>query len=126
VPDTGAICPGRESTYKVADTLVGEVCDVFQSTPYYHIGGDEVNESAWIKCKHCVDYRNNTASENEEELYRHFLVRMDDIVKKHGKRMIVWEGFKATGKIQVPKTSPSWSSSRSTSCRRTTWPRATR
>ena len=103
VPATGAICPGRESTYKFADTLVGEVCDVFRSTPYYHIGGDEVDKSAWAKCKHCIGFRKQHGIENDEELYRHFLVRMDDIVKKHGKHMIVWEGFKVAGKIPVPK-----------------------
>ena len=77
VPATGAICPGRESTYKVADTLVGEVCDVFRSTPYYHIGGDEVDKSAWTKCKYCTDYRKQHGIENDEELYRHFLVRIE-------------------------------------------------
>jgi hexosaminidase len=103
VPDTGALCPGRESTYKYAETLVGEVCDVFRSTPYYHIGGDEVNMSAWAKCKHCIGFRKQHDIESDEELYRYFLVRLNDIVKKHGKRMIVWEGFKAKGKIPVPK-----------------------
>ena len=103
VPATSALCPGRESTYKYADTLVGEVCDVFRSTPYYHIGGDEVDMSAWAKCKHCISFRRQHGIESDEELYRYFLVRMDEIVKKHGKRMIVWEGFKAAGKIPVPK-----------------------
>jgi hexosaminidase len=103
VPATGAICPGRESTYKVADTLVGEVCNVFRSTPYYHVGGDEVNKSAWTACKQCIDYRKRHGIENDEELYRHFLVRLNEIIKKHGKHMIVWEGFKVAGKIQIPK-----------------------
>jgi len=103
VPATGAICPGRESTYKVADILVGEVCDVFKSTPYYHIGGDEVDKSAWAQCKHCTSFRKQHGIENDEELYRCFLVRMNEIVKKYGKRMIVWEGFKVTGTIAIPK-----------------------
>ena len=38
---------GREETYKALDTLVGELCDVFRSTPYIHIGGDEVNKGGW-------------------------------------------------------------------------------
>jgi hexosaminidase len=102
-PETGALCPGRESTYQLADALVGEVCDVFRSTPYYHVGGDEVNQSAWAKCKHCIAYRKQHSLDSDEELYRHFLFRMDDVVKKHGKRMIVWEGFKVPGKTPVPK-----------------------
>jgi hexosaminidase len=103
VPDSSAICPGRESTYKFVDTVVGEVCDVFHSTPYYHVGGDEVDKSSWTKCKHCASYRKEHGIENGEELYRHFLVRANEITKKHGKQMIVWEGFKVAGKIQIPK-----------------------
>jgi hexosaminidase len=98
-----AMCPGRESTYKVLDTIVGEVCEVFKATPYFHIGADEVNKTAWASCKHCIDYRKRHDIENDEELYRHFIVRMNEIVKKHGKRTIVWEGFKVQGKIPVPK-----------------------
>jgi hexosaminidase len=98
-----AISPGRESTYKAMDTLVGEICKVFTSTPYFHIGADEVGKAAWAKCKYCIEYRKQHGIEDDEELYRHFIVRMNDIVKKHGKRMIVWEGFKVAGKIQIPK-----------------------
>jgi hexosaminidase len=102
-PEAGVLCPGRDSTYEVVDKIVGEVCDVFRSTPYYHIGGDEVNKAAWSACKNCVEYRKKHGIESDEELYRHFVVRMNDIVKKHGKKMIVWEGFKVKGKIQIPK-----------------------
>ena len=98
-----ALCPGRESTYQALDTLIGEVCEVFPSTSYFHIGADEVNTSAWTQCKHCIEYRKQHDIENEEEQYRHFINRMNDLVKKHGKRTIVWEGFSVTGKIPVSK-----------------------
>ena len=30
------------------DVLVGEICDVFKTTPYFHMGGDEVRYwSSW-------------------------------------------------------------------------------
>jgi hexosaminidase len=38
-----------------------------------------------------------------DELYRHFLVRMNDIVKRHGKKTIVWEGFSKIGKTCIPR-----------------------
>jgi hexosaminidase len=100
---SNALCVGRESTYQTLDTILGEVCDVFKSTPYLHIGADEVNKSAWTQCKHCIEYRKQRGIENEEELYRHFINRMNDLVKKYGKRTIVWEGFKVTGKISISK-----------------------
>ncbi len=95
---------GKEEVYKALDELIGEAVSVFKSTPYFHIGGDEaiftkVDEDpdvqAYIK-KHGI-------GDDVHELYRHFLVRMNDIVKKHGKQMCVWEGFGPKGTIQIPK-----------------------
>ena len=97
------MCPGRESTYEFLDTLIGEVCSVFKSTPYFHIGADEVDKGAWAGCKYCNVYRKQNDIADEDELYRHFIVRMNKIVKKHHKKIIVWEGFRVEGKIAIPK-----------------------
>jgi hexosaminidase len=97
------VSPGRESTYKVLDQLIGEVCSVFKSTPYFHIGADEVNKDFWVGCTYCSELKKSENIETDEELYRYFIARMDGIVKKRKKQMIVWEGFKVAGKIQIPK-----------------------
>jgi hexosaminidase len=101
-PAGNAISPGRESTYEVLDTLIGEICDVFKSTPYFHIGADEVNDSAWSDCTECAAYRLENDIPDNDELYRHFIVRLHEIVKKHGKKTIVWEGFTVDGAIRIP------------------------
>ncbi|MCY2930628.1 MAG: beta-N-acetylhexosaminidase [Planctomycetota bacterium] len=93
---------GREETYKALDTLMGELCDVFRSTPYIHIGGDEVNKGAW-NTPEAAAYMTAHKLADTEELYRHFIVRMNEIVKKHGRKTIVWEGFAKTGKVEIPK-----------------------
>ena len=98
-----AICVGREKVYAALDTLVGEMCSVFRSTPYFHIGGDEVNYAAWNNCKETKEYMAAKNLDNPMELYRHFLVRMNEIVKRHGKKTIVWEGFHKDGKTQIPR-----------------------
>lgn len=88
-------------------TIIGEICEVFQSSPFIHIGGDE------------ADYRlahQNPAfqkafaelglsGESQHELYRRFLIQMNDAVKGHGKQMIVWEGFgrERETKFPIPK-----------------------
>jgi hexosaminidase len=97
------ICAGREDTYKALDTLVGEMCDVFRSTPYFHIGADEVDKGGWNNCADTKAYMAAHKIADTEELYRHFLVRMNEIVKKHGKKTIVWEGFAKGGKIEIPR-----------------------
>jgi hexosaminidase len=96
------LCPGRESTYAVMETLIGEMCEVFRTTPYFHIGADESERKAWKDCPHCRARMAAEGLENEEELYRYFLIRMNEIVRRHGKQTIVWEGFRPGGKLKVP------------------------
>jgi hexosaminidase len=102
-PTANTICPGKESTYRFLDSLIGEICSVFKSTPYFHIGSDEVDKAGWAACKDCTEYRAKHGIESEEELYRDFIVRANEIVKRHGKQTVAWEGFKVKGKIAVPK-----------------------
>ncbi len=102
-PGVHDICPGRESTYEVLQTLIREMCDVFRTTPHFHIGADECQAKAWPACAHCRSYREKHGLDDEHELYRHFLVRANDIVKRCGKRTIAWEGFRREGKVHIPR-----------------------
>jgi len=93
----GVINIGSEDLYPALDTLVGEICGVFKSTPFFHMGGDEcwlgklgetAEEKAYIKA-HNLPYT--------QALYDHFIVRMNEIVRKHGKQTLLWEGFQGKG-----------------------------
>ncbi|MCE5277139.1 MAG: family 20 glycosylhydrolase [Planctomycetaceae bacterium] len=102
-PPTGnVLCPSHEQTYETMDTLIGEMCEAFPASPYFHIGADEVNKTPWETCTRCKAFMAQRGMESTEELYRHFIVRMNEIVKRHGRRMIAWEGFAKTGKIAIP------------------------
>jgi N-acetyl-beta-hexosaminidase len=103
-PRTGhqVINPVSERTFDVLDTLIGEMCAVFKSTPYFHIGADEVSYAGWANCRDCAAEMKRLGLGGVEELYRRFIVRMNDIVKSHGKRTIVWEGFAAQGETAIP------------------------
>ncbi len=94
---------GKESAYAALDTLLGEIAAVFQSSPYIHIGGDEVGLEMVASDADCQAYMQAQGLPNAQELYRHFLCRMHDIVHKHGKQAMCWEGFKRKGKVQIPK-----------------------
>jgi len=86
-------------------TIVSEMCEVFKSTPYFHIGGDEAD----------LAFANQNADfqaafkkynlPNQHQLYRKFVVDMNEIVKKNGKQMIVWEGFgrEPNSPVRIPK-----------------------
>ena len=97
------ICPGREETYRALDILIGEITDIFRTTSYFHIGADEVNMEPWKNCKHCQAFMASHKLDNVDELYRYFIVRMNEIVRKHGKSTIVWEGFHKDGKTEIPR-----------------------
>ncbi|MCE5325436.1 MAG: beta-N-acetylhexosaminidase [Planctomycetaceae bacterium] len=101
-PGRGTICAGNEDTYRALDTLVGEMCDVFKTSAYFHIGADEVSTAAWSRCRNCRAYMARNGLDGTKELYRHFIVRMNEIVKRHGRKMIVWEGFGKSGAVKIP------------------------
>jgi len=95
---------GRESVYAALDTLIGELTEVFQASPYIHIGGDEAIFTSVIDDPEVQAYMaEKELEEDVHELYRHFLVRMNEVVKRHGRQMCVWEGFTRAGTVKIPK-----------------------
>ncbi len=95
---------GKEEVYEALEDLITEVSGIFKSTPYFHIGGDEaifhkVDEDPDVKAY----MAKHELGSDVHELYRHFLLRMNEIVKKQGKQMCVWEGFRNEGKVEIPK-----------------------
>ena len=97
------ICPGRESTYEVMETLIAEMCDVFCRTEYFHIGADETRRSAWKECPYCAARMQEEGLADEEELYRYFIIRLHEMVVRQGKKTLVWEGFGPGGRLRVPR-----------------------
>lgn len=87
------------------DTIIGEMCDVFRASPYFHIGGDEADIAFAHQHPEFQAAMKETGLTNQWQLYRRFLVRMNETVKQRGKQMIVWEGFHREPKsqVQIPK-----------------------
>ena len=95
---------GNEKVYEVLDDLILEVCTIFQAIPYLHIGGDEARLEKVLEDPKVKNYLSkHQIQANAHELFRHFILRMNEIVKKHHKQMCVWEGFQREGEIQIPK-----------------------
>ncbi|MCF7734358.1 MAG: family 20 glycosylhydrolase [Akkermansiaceae bacterium] len=97
----------RDEVVEACTTLIGEMCEVFKSSPYFHIGGDEAdlaladqNEQFKAAFK-----KHGLGAKGQHELYRRFLTLMDAVVKKNGKQTIVWEGFgrEPNSKYPIPK-----------------------
>lgn len=93
----------NEEIYPILDTLIGEIADIFHSSSYIHIGGDEPNFRGMDEYPQMQQYLKSKGLESEEHLYWHFINRMHGFVKKRGRQTIVWEGFSKEGIPVVSK-----------------------
>jgi hexosaminidase len=101
----GIVNIASEKAYEGLDALVGEILDVFKSSPYFHIGCDEpwaIGNMA--NAPQYAAYMEKHGLKDPHELYLHYIVRMDQIVRKHGRRSIMWGDFggASTEKANVP------------------------
>ncbi|EKD31204.1 MAG: hypothetical protein ACD_77C00369G0001 [uncultured bacterium] len=95
-------CVGKEENFKMLDNIIKEISKLFPGQ-YIHIGGDEVNYSAWDKCPHCQALMAKEGMKSHEELLNYFVRRMEVIVEKHGKHMAGWDEILEGGALN-PKT----------------------
>ncbi|MBP0990023.1 MAG: family 20 glycosylhydrolase [Oscillospiraceae bacterium] len=103
------ICLGKEEVYEKINGLIDELCAIFKRTPYIHFGCDEVGYDVWENCPTCKEYRDahgiygigNNA--NGVEHLRHFMNRVAEMIKNHGKTPALWESFMKSGIIEVDK-----------------------
>ena len=89
-------------------TLIGEMCAVFQSTPYFHLGCDEVD---WAWSQFSSDFqaafaqwgftRSNPA-DNVHLVFSKFITLARGYAAEFGKQSIVWENSAVIGSPEVP------------------------
>ncbi|MEP6620313.1 MAG: beta-N-acetylhexosaminidase [bacterium] len=82
-------CVGEERTLAFVQNVLDEVIPLF-SSPYIHIGGDEVPKARWRECKSCQDLMRRESLANEDELQRWFVGRIGQYLATRGKRLIGW------------------------------------
>ncbi len=84
----------NETTYEKLAIFFGEVAEVFKSSPFIHLGGDEGSFGHLGKSSEEQAYM---ASKGVKNPLNYYLRRMDEIVKKNNKKTICWEGFGGDG-----------------------------
>ena len=83
--------------------LIGEAMDIFQASPYYHVGGDEVSFTSYVDDPHMQTaiarlrqtypaVQSNGAG--TYAVFRDFMNHIDAYVKSRGKTLIAWEGVR--------------------------------
>lgn len=85
----------NENTYTGLNVLIGELCDVFTSSPYIHLGGDEGSFGGLGTSADELAYM--AAQGITGNALSHYITRVDRIIKNHGKHTICWEGFGGEG-----------------------------
>jgi hexosaminidase len=77
--------------YMALDMIIGEMCDVFKSSPYFHIGFDEV-ASLDVTTPQARTFMKEHDLADAGDAMRYFVVKVDEMVKKRGRKTIRWEG----------------------------------
>ncbi len=91
------ICPGHPGVLEALDSLIGEVCDLFPTAPYIHIGCDEAQYTKWDDCPLCRKFMEEHQIPTSGALYTYMVDKTTRMVLAHGRRPVVWEGFPAEG-----------------------------
>jgi len=86
---TNILCAGREETYSFLDDIFREFMPYFPGE-YFHIGADEVARKTWGRCPDCLARMKAEGFTDVTELYFYFVNRVNELVKQHGKRTIIW------------------------------------
>lgn len=93
------LCPGSEATFKLLESVLKEVMDIFPS-PLIHIGGDEATMKTWHDCPACRARMEQEGYTDVRQLQGYMIRRIEKFVRSHGRRIIGWDEILETG---VPK-----------------------
>ena len=96
----------NDDIYPVLEKVINEMCDVFKSSPYFHVGGDEIQFDWYIdKPEVRANMKKHGMREPEkggkDDLLIMYEKRLNEIVKKNGKKAIFWGGLQ--GPPQIPE-----------------------
>ena len=83
------VCATKENNYVILEEILSEVCALFPSK-HFHIGGDEVQLSQWLKCPDCSAWLKRKGYTNGYKLEDMFIGRIQTILAKYGKNPGVW------------------------------------
>ena len=87
---TTPLCLGRDETLEFCRNVLTEIFELFPS-PYVHIGGDEVERTAWEECPNCRRRIADCRLGGVEELQPWFTLELERFCQDHGRQLIGWD-----------------------------------
>ena len=87
-----------DSIYPTLEEIINDMCDVFTTSPYFHIGGDEIEIDHLKGQPHVVKYLKDHGMRDIDkggldDLLKQHVLRLNEVIKKRGKKTIYWGGY---------------------------------
>ncbi len=83
-------CVGNEATFTFLEDVLTEVMAIFPSE-YIHIGGNEVDKTAWKTCAKCQARMEQAGLDSVDALQNYAVARIDSFLRVHGRKLIGWD-----------------------------------
>ncbi len=87
---SGDLCPGKEKTFEMFETILGEVIEMFPYE-YVHIGGDEASKQSWKVCPDCRHRMETEHLKDVDELQSYLVNRITRFLESKGRHAIGWD-----------------------------------
>jgi len=97
----------REENYVILDKVFGEIAALFP-TQYIHVGGDEVNHNAWKNSPEHRAFMKEKGMKHVGQLQNYFMLRLEKILKKHGKTLMGWNEIMHGGNLSKDTGIMAW------------------
>ncbi len=98
--------PTNPKTYEILDGIFEELAQLFPFD-YIHIGGDENRGRDWDRNTEIQKFMKKNGLKSNHELQTYFNLKLEKILRKHGKKMMGWEEI-ASDKLAKDAIIHSW------------------
>lgn len=88
----GVINMTSDKALKAIDAIIGEACEIFDSSPYIHIGCDEASLGGLEEIPEVVAFLKDRQQTGVQAVFNEFVHKVHAMVAARGRQMIVWEG----------------------------------
>ena len=100
--DEAIFCAGKPFTWEFMDKVIAEAVAIFPSK-YIHVGADEpFAVKRWNTCPFCQSRMKAKGVTTTTALYHTFVSDLDELVKRHGRKMMVWNDAITPGTEPMP------------------------
>ena len=87
---SGDLCPGKDKTFEMFETILDEVLEMFPYE-YVHIGGDEASKRSWKECPDCLHRMETESLKDVDELQSYLVNRVTRFLESCGRHALGWD-----------------------------------